>query len=530
MEDFLCELCETHTSNFLILSCGHNLCYECVENILNSLRLKFKEDRQLRCPFCFAITILSSSSLQGFTQNSILQIIAQDSSIIKSFKNGLEKQFYALSLEEGGEDEKESGGESAKDLNEAVECEEHNLIVDFFCEETRKAMCRVCAEEYFFMNYEVIHKDDIEFKYYSTILDLKHNKTELLNISSLFLTNSDRFKSIIEYSPKTWIESLNQILDIKSLTELTDSDVQSFFDKTSPLTRLAIEKLTSLPPRPSDYTLIGYVTRGSHDLYTYDFTNNNYNHLKINRLVSKWSCILQIHDGIFFVTGGKPSKDQGAISKCFTINMRNGLTTDNFDMLSAHSSHVSLMHNNRIYVISGKDATNQVSTFVEYWDMKLNTWNRLANCIIGRTCASGAVYNDFIYVIGGCKNNTIESYDIHTDVWNLFNFNMPDIKWQHSAVAIDNGILIFGGEGINDEPSRNSYIFNLRNYNFIEFQELPVGNSWLSSWYPVLFRGNRIWVMNKELKFLSYNTITHQWSTFKKPKECGNNNMDTGVD
>lgn len=457
-------------------------------------------------------------------------MITQDSNVIKSLKNGVGKQLCALSLEEGGEDEKENGGESVKDWSEAVECEEHNLVIDFFCEETRKAMCQICAEEYCEKNFEVMHKDDIEFKYYSTILDLKHNKAELLSISSLFLTNSNNFKSIIETSPKTWIESLNQILDIKSLTELSDSDVQSFFDKTSPLTRLAVEKLTSLPPRPSEFTLIGYVTRGSHDLYTYDFTSHIYNHLKIDRLVSKWSCILQIRDGIFFVTGGKPSKDQGAISKCFTINMRTGQTFENWDMLSAHSSHVSLMHNNRVYVISGKDATNQVSTFVEYWDLTLNTWNSLGNCVIGRTCASGAIHHNFIYVIGGCKNNTIESYDIQNNIWALLALNMPDIKWQHSAVTINDEILIFGGEGINDEPSRNSYLYNPGTSSFIEFQEIPVGNSWLSSWYPMLVRGNRIWVMNKELKFLSYNAITHQWSTFKKPKECGNNSLDTGVD
>lgn len=350
-------------------------------------------------------------------------------------------------------------------------------------------------------------------KHWYTLRDLEENQQELLEISAIF--SQDLYK-IIERNPKTWIEKIDQVLLLEELTKKFERgfDISFLVDKTMPLTRIAIEKLSVVPPSANDFNLISYISRGTKEATTYNFLTGTFHPLKITDVVLKWSCITQISNTELFITGGKPAKDVGAVWTFSLFDIESEDTKEMPKMISAHSSHVALLHENKFYVISGKNDANVVTTLCEVFDLQSHIWTSIANILQGRTCASGAVLKNQIYIIGGCKNNTIEKYDIESNVWNNLLVTLPDYKWQHSSVLVGENILIFGGQGINEEPSRNSFFFNPCTLEFTDFKEMPVKNSWISGWYPIVQRGNCIWLMNKECKLLCFNTTTKQWSLF----------------
>ena len=72
---------------------------------------------------------------------------------------------------------------------------------------------------------------------------------------------------------------------------------------------------------------------------------------------------------------------------------------------------------------------------------------------VSRSRLATVAYNGKIYVIGGlegtddkdCKNSTaVEQYEPNTDSWTQM-ANMPTPRHGHSAVVIDNKILVVGG-------------------------------------------------------------------------------------
>jgi hypothetical protein len=401
-------------------------------------------------------------------------------------------------------------------------CPDHFLPKFFYCENDRIALCEICTIHHLGSSHLVLHKDEILIKYWYSIYDLSQNKQEIFCICSKIPEFYYKITEILSFNPRNWIETVSQILDIKDIEINAEKDIINFQVPSNSICRNLIESLSSFPVALSEYNTIAYLARGSHDLITYKFRENSFNFLKVNKFVLKWSGVLRINDTEILITGGKQSKNSGAVPHCFKINLESGEAIEVPDMIYAHSSHVILKYFNQVFVISGKNSDNSVSSFCEILDLPTSHWTAIANCITPRTCASGAVVEPNIYITGGCKNNTIEKYSIKDNIWVLLDVLLPDYIWQHSSIEVDNNILIFGGEGLNDEPNRTSYIFNTSDFTFSKFQELPVGASWLCGWYFSLIRGKRIWIMNKEQKFLCYNMITETWSLYKKQYDSNN--------
>lgn len=103
--------------------------------------------------------------------------------------------------------------------------------------------------------------------------------------------------------------------------------------------------------------------------------------------------------------------------------------------------------------------------------------------VLGRTCAAGAYIEKHLYVFGGYQttvNNSIERYSIENDVWQLLPTTLPDKLWQHGCYTLDSSqILIFGGEGVSDEPHRMSYVYNTTTNEFYNCANIPSNSAWL---------------------------------------------------
>ena len=524
MEELLCPLCEDTLKYSVILSCSHNLCYSCTDSLINSFGSKSKEViltqiKMLKCPMCPKFSILNEISVSSLPRNSTLsQIISAEQTSDKcqcgdqAFQECISCECLVCKVC--------ARHHETHCLIPAVDkCAEHSLEKVFYCENDKDAYCAVCSREHILSRHCVMHKDDILVKYWHTLQDIRLNREEMIAISSRLPNDLPRdFYEILKKCPESWIESINQVIGIRNLLEQScnPSDISNLLSQQESIFRLAVESLSLLPANNHEFSVIPYISRGNKDIISYDFSTTTYKSVKTDKIIVKWSGLTQISDTILLVTGGKPAKDQGAISDCYRLNIHTGEFAPTQGMKSAHSSHTALLFNDLVFVISGKNETNVASVLCECFDLSTGAWSSIPSNLQGRTCASGTVCNNSIYIIGGCKNNTIERYYIETQFWELLQVTLPDYKWQHSSLAVGNRVLVFGGQGVNEEPSRTSYYFDPDNLRFEDFQVMPVKNSWLCSWYPVLRRGNCVWVMNKESKLLCFNTTTGTWSLYTR--------------
>lgn len=370
--------------------------------------------------------------------------------------------------------------------------------------------------------HKLWNKDQIIKELWGVIRDVEENGESMVEtcgkvgmIGGGNERDCERFRRILERKSCVWYEKVKQAVELVSMDYGKSDDIEPFVSENLPVTQKILMHLTTAPVSEGEPQTLVYITRGSCDVFIYNFLKQSFTNLKSSQKIIKWSGITQYSPTEVLITGGKLNKNNGSVSTCFSLNINTGQVEPFPDMLSCHSSHISLLHHHTIYIISGKNSNNGISNSCEKLDLSTKTWTSLCNIIIGRTCAAGVVHKENIFIIGGCKNNTVEKYTISEDQWVLLEFKLFEVVWQHLAVDLSEQVLIFGGDSINDAPTRYSYLLDMETGEVSQLDVLPVGQSWLCGWYPCTTRGNRIWVMNKELKFLTYNLSTNQWSSYK---------------
>ena len=476
----------------------------------------------MNCPKCYSTSILCDYSLKSLTPNK--------------FYYGLNTNIRNIESES----------------IDTEECQIHYLELLFFCEFEKIPLCRICIQDHSGEDHKVWHKFDVIEKYILTLDEIRNNKERILQISKdsetineeLRLANKE-FQHIINKPTPNWYSEIIQVLELLDMNLPSNPEIAPFLSDNSPITSNIITMLSSAPPpnhpiyeasssfrsdgqneselndlaKPesegSTKYILAYATRGTCDMFTYNFATQKFKSIKSSRKILKWSAVTHISPLKLLLTGGKTSKDEGSNNQCFLLSITDGSCESLDPMLSSHSSHVSVLHDNQVYIISGKNSTNGVSTECERLNLSTYKWFSIASNHIGRTCASGAVHNNTIYLIGGCKNNSIEKYDIVSDTWSLEPTRLFDVIWQHLSISIGDKILIFGGDSLYDSPTRYSFLLDPLTGVVSEIETLPVGHCWLCGWYPSLVRGNRIWVVGKDMKFITYNINTHEWKVMK---------------
>jgi hypothetical protein len=401
------------------------------------------------------------------------------------------------------------------------QCSLHFLEFNFFCLTERVPLCRICIDSHVEDCHKVWHKTDIIEKHILTINDISKNKEKLLSLSKksekisvdLKIANKT-FQKIIKKPRKTWYEKVEQVFELLDMSFPSNPEMHPFENPFASLTSNMISYL-STSSSSSSFSTMAYVTRGTSDCFTYDFNTQEFRILKTSKKILKWSGIIQNSSKTLIVTGGKHSKEEGSTNDCFELNVEDGSINTLEKMLSSHSSHVNILWNGYLYVISGKNNNNSVSTQCEKLDLESLNWSSIENNQVGRTCASGSAHKGNLFIIGGCKNSSIEKYDVKENIWSLVQVRLFDIIWQHLSVSVGDKILVFGGDSANDAPTRYSYLLDPETAEVSDLETLPVSQCWLCEWYPSLVRGNRIWIMSKELKFLSYNIDTQEWRVLK---------------
>jgi N-acetylneuraminic acid mutarotase len=97
-----------------------------------------------------------------------------------------------------------------------------------------------------------------------------------------------------------------------------------------------------------------------------------------------------------------------------------------------------------IYAVGGYDGSRDVPT-VEAYDPATNKWIKKADMTTKRTGQAAAVVDGIIYVFGGCQGLlAVEAYDPATDTW-IRKADMPTPRCYHAACVLDGRIYVSGG-------------------------------------------------------------------------------------
>ena len=268
---------------------------------------------------------------------------------------------------------------------------------------------------------------------------------------------------------------------------------------------------------PSDPIYMLYIERGTPKFSRYNIITQRSENLELPKeCFPRWSILTPLSNVSCVVTGGKPNKDSGGLPFAFVLHYEHNTVEELPNMISGHSSHVAVMADDRLYVCGGKNANNVTHRQCEFLEWKTQTWVSAAPMVVDRTCASGVRHLSSLYLFGGYRNdveNSIEHYSLPLDCWTLLPSKLPENLWQHNSWVISrNQILIFGGEKLDDEAHRLSYLWNVDTGKFEKYAEVTVKSSWLVSWMHVVKRGNCLFVLGKDTQVVKYAISRNKWS------------------
>ncbi|CAG9314174.1 MID1 [Blepharisma stoltei] len=603
-KECMCPVCLDILRDPIILSCSHNLCYECASQLITVISLREKDSKVFSCPICRGCTFLTSLSPECLPKNIVLK------NIIENWKTAQEPSSHIL-CQLCVENPKYATSEcitcestlcqdcSVSHLSKSrfahhkilhlskvkqELCMEHHLEEDLFCMTDCVKCCMKCAQFSSLHNghtiltredakarlaAEIIQtketlpqiyqritltKDEIKRQFEELVEQQQKNTNELDEVCNQLNTKVEAIRSSTKSKICKSYETLKQNLIEKVVTldgvqkqaqELSNlTDDLSLYQKAKELSTIdpqliigekpevilqfknqsalnnLLESLCTLELKTSEIVesnKLYYLSRGSKEYVRYDLESQRTSTMSIRsaEIIPRWSGFVLLPNGNILITGGKPSKESGAKLTAFYLNPETGETTPAPSMINGHSSHICLLINNEVYVLSGKNEINQTLNHCEVLNLATQNWRSIASMAYGRTCASGVHIKNCIYVFGGYQttvNNTIERYSIESNNWQLLPTILPDKLWQHGCYALDSSqILIFGGEGPSDEPHRMSYVYNTITDEFYNSANIPLTSTWLFFWLHVTRKGHMLYSINKENYVLKYNIVTNTW-------------------
>ncbi|KAI7890421.1 uncharacterized protein EV154DRAFT_482260 [Mucor mucedo] len=128
---------------------------------------------------------------------------------------------------------------------------------------------------------------------------------------------------------------------------------------------------------------------------------------------------------------------------------------------SARSGHVSFIHDNKLYIFGGVNAS-QLYNDIWYFDLDTQLWYPIAAVgyiPLPRESAGAALVDDTLYIFGGRGvNGTLGdlcAYRIHSKRWYTFENmgNPPTPRYGATLTLVQNKIYVFGGESMTTGKS-----------------------------------------------------------------------------
>jgi len=142
--------------------------------------------------------------------------------------------------------------------------------------------------------------------------------------------------------------------------------------------------------------------------------------------------------------------------------------------------HIATVNDGMLMVLGGMNKEKEgFLKNVEIYNVQKDQWNSVAEMPEGK-CGMGiaSFKSRFVYCFGGYLNtrdvsNTIECYDVLTNVWSGITLTEGALNKRHGHMAMQlnsNEILVFGGE--KAEENTPTYVFNVEKKSMTKIEPL----------------------------------------------------------
>jgi len=160
-------------------------------------------------------------------------------------------------------------------------------------------------------------------------------------------------------------------------------------------------------------------------------------------------------DGMIYLIGGRNSSNQD-ISQVLCFDSSTNQWTAKANMPTARHGVKLVWFQNRIWAICGHPATQ----VVESYDIVTNSWQTESSLKISRFWSAAWVADERIYVGGGQYLNSIESYNSITKEWAITG-NFPEDKYIADSIILNDKVYVIGGATAHGVYSNKVYAADL---------------------------------------------------------------------
>lgn len=152
-------------------------------------------------------------------------------------------------------------------------------------------------------------------------------------------------------------------------------------------------------------------------------------------------------------------------------------------MTSARIGHQAVLHDNKVYVVGGKNASGTYLNTLEVFDLGTKTWTTKALMPAGIANFTAQVVGDTIYCIGGYDGysvlRTVYAYNIANNSWSQ-KTDMPVGRTNLTSVVIGNNIYCIGG-GTSGGSWETMYAYNVSSDSWEQKASMSISRECLSA-------------------------------------------------
>jgi hypothetical protein len=225
-------------------------------------------------------------------------------------------------------------------------------------------------------------------------------------------------------------------------------------------------------------------------------------------------------NGRIFLSGGKKQANTYLFSH-YQIELE-GRITKKKQMLSSKIFHLLIhLKPNFLYSIGGKNAESTLNT-TEKYNIKKNTWRKLANLQEAKMRVSGCILSEHLYIFGGYREkegilNTIERLNCLNEKkgWELIVNGRNMYFSSATCIEIANDeIMIFGGWR-NSALSNNCFLYSQNTQQFTFLNDIPRPDSFWT--FKPMLVNDTLWVLSGSLYNVLYSFYipNSQWSCIR---------------
>ncbi|MBI5804640.1 hypothetical protein HZA73_01190 [candidate division TA06 bacterium] len=171
------------------------------------------------------------------------------------------------------------------------------------------------------------------------------------------------------------------------------------------------------------------------------------------------------------------------------------------DMPSKRYFFSTAVVNNKIYIIGGKDPSQNVLSLVEEYDPINDTWTQKADIPTPRSESAAAVYNNTVYIFGGYTNK-VEVYDPLANIWTVKNDAPEDIASATAAVFQNKIYVSSSGIHVYD-PAIDDWWDSTWVETYTDTLEDTTYYDTIYTWTNPHYPGSNPVILNNELYFLN---------------------------